>query len=337
MKALKIILIIIGILVAAIFIVPLFTPATAEVSAETEIALEASKIFSPVASYKDRSVWDPWVDSDSTTIVTIESKPEYVGSIYAWEGEKLGTGRMEVISVTENEYIKSSLWFGDVVEPSMVEWTFEPVEGGTHVVWSFSQKTKYPIGRFGMIFGKKFLKQSFEIGLANLKAYLESTPQSVSSLGPIAIETQQAFKAMVADGAGTMETIGEQLGVLYGMIMMEVGKQNLQIAGAPFVHYLDYDEATGHSNYVAGIPVLKTGDNSGQVYSRTYDEMKVVQAIHTGPYEEFTISYGLLDQYIQSNPIDLTGEAFEFYLTDPGTEPDQTKWQTIIAFPVRKD
>ena len=37
MKALKIILIIVGVLVAAILIVPLFSPARAEVSAEIEI------------------------------------------------------------------------------------------------------------------------------------------------------------------------------------------------------------------------------------------------------------------------------------------------------------
>ncbi|MEN8227498.1 MAG: GyrI-like domain-containing protein [Bacteroidota bacterium] len=337
MKALKIFGLIIGVLVAAMLIVPLFTPATAEVSAEVEIALEPSKIFSKVASFKNRDVWDPWVASDSTTSVTIESKSGYVGSTYSWDGERLGSGRMEVISVTENEYIKSSLWFGEVESPSLVEWTFEPVEGGTHVVWSFTQETTYPIGRLGMIFGKIFLMKSFETGLTSLKECLENMPQSMSSLGPISIAIQQPIEAMVAEGAGTMETIGEQLGILYGKIMMEVGKQQLDVIGAPFVHYLDYDETNGHSNYVAGIPVLKTGENSGEVYSISYDEMKVVQAMHTGPYEEFTKSYDLLDQYMQSNSLDMTGEAFEFYLTDPGREPDPSRWQTLIAFPLNKN
>lgn len=305
MKALKIILIIVGVLVAVMLIVPLFTPATAEVSSEIEIALESSKIFPYVASFEEREVWDPWVASDSTTVVTIESQSGFVGSTYSWDGEKLGTGKMEVISVKENEAIKSSLQFGDMDTPSLVEWSFEPVDGGTHVVWSFSQETTYPIGRLGMIFGKVFLKRSFKTGLTSLKEYLESKPQSLSSLGPITIETQSPFEAMVANGAGTMETIGEQLGNLYGMIMMEVGKQNLQVAGAPFIQYLDYDEA------------------------------EVVQAIHTGPYEEFTISYDKLDQYIITNGLELTGEAFEFYLSDPGTEPDPAKWITRIAFPLK--
>jgi hypothetical protein len=193
MKALKVILIIAGVLVAAILIVPLFSPATAEVSAEIEIAVEPSQIFPGVASFRGRHLWDPWVTQDSTADAKIEPKEGYVGSTYSWLGEKVGTGKMEVISVRENEYIESSLWFGEVETPSLVEWSFEAVDGGTHVVWSFAQDTKWPIGRLGMMFGKVFLKQSFELGLDNLKEYMESMPQESSDLGAISVETQIAF------------------------------------------------------------------------------------------------------------------------------------------------
>lgn len=334
MKALRIILIILGILVAATLIVPLFTPATAEVQAEIDIVLEPAKIFSHVASFNKREMWDPWVTNDSTTKVKIDSKAGYVGSTYAWEGEKLGSGRMEVISVTANKYIRSSLWFGDVEIPSLVEWTFEPHGDSTHVVWSFSQETTYPVGRLGMIFGKIFLKQSFKSGLANLKEYLETVPLPISTQGTITIATQQPIVCMVAAGAGTMETIGEQLGTLYGKIMKEVGAQQLNVVGAPFVHYQDFDESTGSSNYLAGIPVLKTGKTSGDVYPMTYSEMQVVKVIHNGPYDEFATSYDLLDQYILLHSLRVTGEAFEFYLNDPEREPDPAKWHTLIALPI---
>ena len=197
MKVLKVILIIIGILVAAMLIIPLFTPATAEVSAEIEISLEPEQIFPVVASFENREAWDPWVSQDPTTRVTIESKPGFVGSTYSWDGEKLGSGRMQVISVKAESYIESSLWFGDVDTPSQVEWSFTPTDGGTHVVWSFSQETKYPVGRLGMIFGKIFLKQSFESGLSSLKEYLEALAWPESTLSPVDIDTQLAFEFYV--------------------------------------------------------------------------------------------------------------------------------------------
>ena len=335
MKALKIIGIIVGVLVAAILIVPLFSPSPAQVSSEIEIALEPSQVFPSVASFKNREAWDPWVASDSTTVVTIESKPGFVGSTYAWDGELVSTGKMEVISVIENETIESHLWFGQVETPSMVEWTFEAVEGGTRVIWSFSQETAYPFGRLGMMFGNVFLKQSFEAGLASLKEVLEESPPQAGPLGPITIEVQQPFEAMVARGGGTMETIGEQLGELYQMVWEELEKQELQLAGPGFVNYLDYDEATGHSNFMAGFMVDNAGVESGEVLAKSYPEMKVVQAIHTGPYEDFVVSYGLLETYIVENGIEVAAEAFEFYTVNMQDEPDQAKWQTIIAFPLK--
>ena len=335
MKALRVILIIVLVLVAAILIVPLFSPSPAEVSAETTIDLETNRIFPKVASYIGRELWDPWLTQDSTADAKIEPNSAYVGSTYSWTGEKVGTGRMEVISVIENEYIESNLWFGKVEEPALVEWKFEAVDGGTHITWSFSQETTYPIGRLGMMIGKIFLKQSFELGLANLKELMESIPKKNSALGSISIEQMPAMQVLVADGAGTMETIGEQLGELYGLLYAEAGKQQLEIAGAPFVHYLDFDESTGFSNYRAGIVVNKLGSDAGTVKAVTYPEMEVVQAVHTGPYEEFSTSYDELGAYILAKKIQVSGEAFEFYQVGMMAESDPSLWETLIAFPLK--
>lgn len=334
MKALRVILIIVAVLVAAILIVPLFSPATAEVRAETTIAVEPAVLYPPVASYMNRPEWDPWLTQDSTADARLEPKDGYVGSTYSWTGEKVGTGRMEVISVRENEYIESSLWFGDVEEPSLVEWKFEAVDGGTHVIWSFSQETSYPLGRLGMMFGKIFLKQSFDLGLANLKEVMESMPEKNSALGTIVVETMPAMLTLVADGAGTMETIGAQLGELYGLLFAEAGKQQLEVTGAPFVHYLDYDEATGFSNYRAGIVVNKMGKDAAKVKAVSYPEMQAVQALHTGPYEEFTSSYDQMGAYIEENEIEVSGEAFEVYQTGMESESDPSLWETLIVFPL---
>jgi effector-binding domain-containing protein len=291
MKALKIILIVLGVLVAAILIVPLFSPATAEVSAEIEITREPAEFFPAVASFSNREAWDPWLTQDSTAKATIKSKAGYVGSTYAWTGDRVGYGRMEVVSVRENEYIESSLWFGEVEKPALVEWSFDKVDGGTRVVWSFAQETAWPIERLGMMFGKIFLKQSFELGLANLKEFVENMPRSSNALGNITVETRQPMMALVADGAGTMASIGQQLEGLYALIYTEMEKQGLQMGGPAFVHYLDFDEATGHSNYRAGFMVDKAGVDAGEVEAVNYPEMQVVQAMHTGPYEGFADSY----------------------------------------------
>jgi effector-binding domain-containing protein len=42
-----------------------------------------------------------------------------------------------------------------------------------------------------------------------------------------------------------------------------------------------------------------------------------------------------MDQYVQSNGLEVSGEAFEFYVTGMMTESDNSKWETRIAFPLK--
>lgn len=335
MKVLRVILIIVAILVAAFLIVPLFTPATAEVSAETTIMRDASKIFPSVASFKGRTLWDPWLTQDSTAEATIDSKAGFVGSSYVWEGERTGTGRMEVVSVKENEYIESNLWFGEAEEPALVEWKFESADGGTRVVWSFSQETSYPSERLGMIFGKIFLKQSFELGLANLKELMESMPETSGPTGEISLGTVPAMNVLLAGGGGTMEELAVQLPELYGLLFQTAGEQSLEVVGVPFVNYLDYDEETGYSNFLAGIQVSALGKDAGKVMARAYPETEAVQCLHTGSYDTFMASYDALSAYILEHNVDVAGNAIEYYQLGAMQESDPNKWETLIAFPLK--
>ena len=335
MKALRIILIIVIVLVAAILIVPLFAPATAEVSAEITIDRTPEQIFPMVASFEGRDLWDPWLTQDSTAVASIDSKAGYVGSTYLWKGERIGTGRMEVISVTENEHIESSLWFGDVETPSKVTWDFEPVDGGTRAVWSFSEDTKYPIGRLGMMLGKVILKKSFDLGLSQLKETLESMPEKAAPTGLISVTTLPSMHVLLADGAGTMEEISAQLSELYGLLFQAASEQALEVIGAPFVDYLDYDEATGFSNYRAGIQVNGMGHDQGLVKAEHFPETEVVQTIHTGPYETSNITYEAIDAYIQEHGLEIAGNALEFYQVGAMNESDPSKWETLVAFPLK--
>jgi len=335
MKVLRVILIIVALLVAAVLIIPLFAPATAEVSAETTIERDVAKIFPSVASYKGRALWDPWLTQDSTAEAAIESKAGFVGSTYAWEGEKIGTGRMEVILVRENEYIESHLWFGEVEEPATVEWNFEAADEGTRVTWSFSQETAYPIERLGMMFGKVFLKKSFELGLANLKELMESMPAEKGQGGSVAVATLPAVNVLLADGAGTMEEIAAQLSDLYALLFQTAQEQDLEVVGVPFVNYLDYDEETGYSNFRAGIEVSSMGTDAGEVMAEAYPERQAVQLIHKGPYEASAAAYEAIDAYIEEQGLEVAGNAIEYYRVSAATEQDPENWLTLIAFPLK--
>jgi effector-binding domain-containing protein len=335
MKFLKWLLIIVLTIAALILIIPLFMPSTVKVTANKEIAVTPERVFCNVATYTDRGKWDPWLATDPDAKWTQEFKPGYVGSFYTWSGKKIGIGKEIVDSVIFGQYIAASITFSDETKSSLVEWNLQKTEVGTAVSWSFSSHMKYPIGRLMLNLMKGGLQSSFDKGLENLKVYLELNPPVLSTLGEIQRGKMAPMFTLVIPGKGTMGEMSAQMSDLYEKLMTEMGIQGLQITGAPFCQYLSFDQLSGESEYLAGIHVSRKGKDAGNIKAVSYPGMEVIQAIHTGPYDELQLSYSKLMEYIAVNQLKITGENFEFYFTDPSQEPDVTRWQTLIAFPLR--
>ncbi len=335
MKFLKWLLIIVLIIVALVLIIPLFFPATVGFSATKEIAVSPAQVFVNIATYTQRIKWDPWLPVDPDAQWTVEAEPGYVGSLYTWNGKKVGIGQEKVDSVVFGKYIAANLRFGKDTVGSLVEWTFEPSGAGTLVTWSFMDKTKYPVERLMLNLYKGGLKTSFEKGLENLKAYLESNPPVLSTLGTIERGRIAPMFTLVIKTRGTMEEMKEIIPQVYEKLYAEMYKQGLQITGAPFCHYLSFDQASGISEYFTGIHVSGKGKDAGDIKAINYPAMDVIQAIHYGPYADLMNSYNIIMDYIAVNQLKITGENLEIYYTDPSLEPDVTKLQTIIAFALR--
>jgi hypothetical protein len=92
MKFLRWLLYIVVVLLALLLVVPLFLPSTVEVSAEKEVAVFPGQVFQNAATFTDRNAWDPWLATEPDAEYSIETKPGYVGSTYAWNGKKIKTG-----------------------------------------------------------------------------------------------------------------------------------------------------------------------------------------------------------------------------------------------------
>ncbi len=335
MKFLKWLLYIVLAVVTLILVIPLFMPATVEISAEQEVGVSPAQVFHNAASYTDRNEWDPWLETEPEAAYTIDSRPDYVGSEYSWSGEQINTGRMVVDSVVFGKYIASQIYFGDDPDPGLVEWTLEESGSGTLITWKFTAETAYPVERLMLNLMKGQMLESFEKGLSNFAEYLEENPPVLSTLGKIEEGVISPMYTLVIPGKATMEEMGQLMEVQYGKLAAETERQQLDFAGPPFAHDLSYDEVTGITEYLAGVPVATRGKSTEEVKAKTYREIRVIQAMHSGPYHELGISYAKFMAYLEENGIEVSGESFEFYLGDPTQEPNPTKWKTLIAFPLK--
>ena len=332
MKLIKSILnFLIGIILL-ILIIALFLPKTVTVSSETIINQPASMVFHQSATFQDRAKWDPWMKLDPTATSELFYNEDYVGSWYTWKGDKMESGTIRIDSVHFPDYIASSIVFGDKPSKSLIEWTFKG-EDTTWVNWSFTTETTYPVNRVMMQILRNQLQSNFNEGIANFKSHLEAMPARMSRMTPVKKDTIPAMTALEAMGKASMETIGEKMGELYAALMKEIQKQKLQITGALYSRYSEFNE-DGTITFYAGMQVDKLGKSAKMVKAVQFPAMNVLQAKHYGPYDELHYSHEQLKTYAAANQFALADETWEFYLNDPSTV-SAPELETQIVIPLK--
>lgn len=107
-----------------------------------------------------------------------------------------------------------------------------------------------------------------------------------------------------------------------------------QPAGAPFARYHTWEE--NNVDVEAGIPVTQPIAGSGEIVASELPGGQMAVVDHFGPYEGLHAGYEALHRWMAENGYKAAGAPFEIYWTDPGEEPDQSKWRTEILYPVTK-
>lgn len=334
MKVLKWIFIVILALLALVTVIGFALPKETKVTATEDINLPPAKVFHFVAGFVDRTVWDPWIKADTAVKCTFDILPGYVGSKYNWDGPVVGKGMMQVDSVVFGSYLLNSvsLMPGKFIPE---EWTFTPSGNGTSVTWTITMSSGSPYGRLANKAFSGIIQKTMNSGKAELKSYLETNGVNLSKLTEIGIEEYPAAEALTITASMTMEEMPAWFGPGLARVMAEQQAQNLQPQGMPFARYEGFDESTGKFKMTAGIPVTAGGKSAGDIKLVKYGPFLALKGMHTGPYDELTVSYTALEKYAKDNSIELEGVAWEYYLSDPAEATDPTQILTLIAMPLK--
>lgn len=178
MKALKIILIVIGILIAIPLIAALFIEKDYAVSREITINQPKQVVFDYVKYLKNQDSFSKWANMDPDMTKTYSGTDGTVGFKSAWDSNNkdVGKGEQEIMKITEGERIDFELRFVKPYESTEQAFmTTESIsENQTKVTWGFSGKMEYPMNIMMLFMDfDKMLGDDFDTGLKNLKNELE--------------------------------------------------------------------------------------------------------------------------------------------------------------------
>lgn len=103
--------------------------------------------------------------------------------------------------------------------------------------------------------------------------------------------------------------------------------------GRPYSRLISIAE-DGTLEYEGGVPVMKPLPAEGRVLSDTLPGGPTAVTMHVGPYDQLGEAYEAMARWCAENGHTPAGMGWESYVSDPGKEPDPSKWQTQCFLPL---
>lgn len=170
----NIFLVVLG-LIALALIVGLILPGRYRVQRSVEIQAKPDVIYPDLATVKNWPEWTVWnTQLDPTMQITYTGPESGVGAGYAWTGQKVGRGKLELTRAEPGKGVWYDLNFEEGKYVSTGSITMEPTGDSVRVVWSNEGELgRNPVNRYFGLLMDRFMGPDFATGLRNLKGRAE--------------------------------------------------------------------------------------------------------------------------------------------------------------------
>jgi len=174
MKALKVLLIAIVVLLALLVGGGLLLSPKYTLSRTVTVNAPAEKIYALVADPRGWKQWSAWNQRDPAMAIEYSGPASGAGAVCAWKSKSQGDGRMTFTTAVAPRRLGYELFFPDFNSTSTGEFRLEANGGATQVTWTMDgDMGRNPIYRWMGLFMDKMVGPDFDAGLANLKALAE--------------------------------------------------------------------------------------------------------------------------------------------------------------------
>ncbi|HVE93199.1 MAG TPA: GyrI-like domain-containing protein [Actinomycetota bacterium] len=132
----------------------------------------------------------------------------------------------------------------------------------------------------------------------------------------------------VVGNSEVAQAFGECLPKVFGYIQSKGGA----MSGPPFGLYHSFSD--DKMDMEAGLPVEAPVEGEGEITSTTLPGGRVAATWHVGPYEQLAQAHESLRRWVDEQGLRPAGPPRDVFWTDPGQEPDPSKWRTEVVLPV---
>ncbi|HRF60323.1 MAG TPA: GyrI-like domain-containing protein [Fimbriimonadaceae bacterium] len=141
----------------------------------------------------------------------------------------------------------------------------------------------------------------------------------------------EPMTALVRTATCPPTDLGPVVGRLFGEIT--AGNPDADCIAPPCVFYTTWTPEA--CSIEAAIPVEDSVVAASGTEKRFFPAKRAARMVHVGPYEGLAAAWSRFWSAIQADDVDAAGACWDAYVTDPGSEPDASKWVTELYIPLR--
>ena len=136
MKLVKRILLVLLLLVLAAVVIGFLMPGSRKIERTVAMGAPPAAIFEQINELKNWPNWSPWYKLDPEAKIVYSEPSSGLNAWYTWDSnnKNVGKGKMTIVEIQENAYIKTKLEF-DGMNEAYGYFRLEPGAEGTRVTW----------------------------------------------------------------------------------------------------------------------------------------------------------------------------------------------------------
>jgi hypothetical protein len=340
--------VIIALIISALFFVGLsfFLPTKGKIERTIDIERPAIHVFDAVNSTRRFSSWQPYTVKDSQADIDFSELQDGVGAKVMWSSQvpEIGKGSQEITAAEREKLVQMKLDMGGRTGTGTIK--IEPKEVGVKVIFQFETEFKGLLDRYKGLYLDSEQGDHLTMGLAGLKAMLESSPYA-SDYSALNVEVKDvaAVPALTLKGIakgyeGQPLNVPRDRQVAIEALQKAATAANLT-AGSPQFVELSRDPINYVVEFDTFLPVDKTEGVRlpGDIKAATTLSGKYIVAKHVGSRDSWAITGQTKDQalayanvfdYRVSDPANR--KIMLEYLSPPGTI--EAQFETNVYVPI---
>ncbi len=288
-----------------------------QVERSVVIDVPKEKVLKSLQNYKEWKAWSPWLIMDENVEVTYSENQGKVGSSYAWNGEFVGVGNMELLSANETELVMKLEFLKPFKSKADVFFLLEEEGESTKVTWKM--KSALPFFLFFMVKQMKtFIGMDYERGLRMLKEYLE-TDEVSSSVKVEGIVSLEGTRYVGIRKTASFDDLGEVMKKDFETLLNFSKEHNIELKSSPFSIYMSFDMFQRESEFISCIPYHGDVTLPEAFEKGLFETREAFKVVHTGSYEHVGNAWSTAFTHTRVNKVKTNKSpmGMEFYLNSP--------------------